>query len=273
MKGSSSTFAITDTSNATTLAPAPYAAEREAKTAWQETSDELRGSGGQKYPEGAVEHETSREPYKTNKHSSEQETTSESKDSSEQETTSENKDSSEQETTSENKDASEQETTSDNKDLSEQKTTSENKHSSEQETTSDNHNPSTKPTAAASKETEDPDTGDINAANPTRSQISTNNNNNNDDQDPPSAPSAFAPQPATSKPKGTNITEGGFDDDNPDHNASFTAEIGTENDPGRLAEATFRQRGADIPGPGKGSKQTDVTADGQYDVLQPEQEL
>lgn len=211
MKGSSSTFAITDTSNATTLAPAPYAAEREAKAAWQETSDELRGSGGQKYPEGAGEQES----------------------------------------------------------------TSENKDSSEQETTSDNRNPSTKPTPATSKKTQDPDTGDINAANPTRSQTSTTTNNNNDDQDPLAAPSAFAPQPATSKPKGTNITEGGFDndDDNPDHNASFTAEIGTENDPGRLAETTFRQRGADIPGPGKGSRQTDVTADGQYDVLQSEQEL
>lgn len=232
MKGSSSTFAITDTSNATTLAPAPYAAERETKAAWQETSDELRGSGGQKYPEGAVE----------------------------------------QETTSENEHISEQETTSESKGLSEQETTSENKDSSEQETTSDSHNPSTKPTAAASKETQDLDTGDINAANPTRSQISTNDNNKND-QDPLAAPSAFAPQPATSKPKGTNITEGGFDDDNPDHNASFTAEIGTENDPGRLAEATFRQRGADIPGLGKGSKQTDVTGDGQYDVLRSEQEL
>ncbi|KAK4693608.1 hypothetical protein P7C71_g3827, partial [Lecanoromycetidae sp. Uapishka_2] len=51
--GSSSTFNNTDTSGATTLAPAPDAAEREAKAAWSETADEAKGPGGQKYPEGA----------------------------------------------------------------------------------------------------------------------------------------------------------------------------------------------------------------------------
>jgi hypothetical protein len=37
-----------------------------------------------------------------------------------------------------------------------------------------------------------------------------------------------------SKPKGTNITEGGFDSDAP--NASFNNDVGGENDPGRVAE-------------------------------------
>ena len=53
MSGSSSTFNNTDISGATTLAPAPDAAEREAKEAWQQVPDDARGPGGQKYPEGA----------------------------------------------------------------------------------------------------------------------------------------------------------------------------------------------------------------------------
>ncbi|KAK2746465.1 hypothetical protein FQN57_003091 [Myotisia sp. PD_48] len=38
-----------------------------------------------------------------------------------------------------------------------------------------------------------------------------------------------------SKPKGKNLTEGGFDDD-PANNASFTSEIGSKDDPSRQAE-------------------------------------
>lgn len=49
-----------------------------------------------------------------------------------------------------------------------------------------------------------------------------------------------------SKPKGKNLTEGGFDD-NPAHNASFNAEIGTKNDPGRAAEGLFGSRAAQNP--------------------------
>ena len=52
VSGSSSTFNITDTSGAITLVPAPDTAEREAKAAWQETADEAKGPGGQRYPEG-----------------------------------------------------------------------------------------------------------------------------------------------------------------------------------------------------------------------------
>ena len=45
-----------------------------------------------------------------------------------------------------------------------------------------------------------------------------------------------------SKPKGKNITEGGFDTDAP--NASFTTDIGSENDPGRAATAQFQRQSA-----------------------------
>lgn len=45
-------------------------------------------------------------------------------------------------------------------------------------------------------------------------------------------------------PKGVNLQEGGFDSDDR-KNASFTADIGTENDPGRQAEKTFAALNAD----------------------------
>lgn len=45
-------------------------------------------------------------------------------------------------------------------------------------------------------------------------------------------------------PKGANLQEGGFDSDDR-KNASFTADIGTENDPGRAAEQTIQTLNAD----------------------------
>jgi len=53
VSGSNSTLNTTDTSGATKLDPAPDAQEREAKSAWQETSDSAKGPGGVKYAEGA----------------------------------------------------------------------------------------------------------------------------------------------------------------------------------------------------------------------------
>lgn len=50
------------------------------------------------------------------------------------------------------------------------------------------------------------------------------------------------------KPKGTNITERGFDSSAP--NASFNNEIGTKNDPGRVAEAKFEADAAMTGGEG-----------------------
>ena len=76
------------------------------------------------------------------------------------------------------------------------------------------------------------------------------------------------------KPKGKNLTEGGFDDD-PSNNASFTADIGSDNDPGRVAEAAFQRRNAES-GPdagGSGPRQKEITGDGQYDVLEADQSL
>jgi hypothetical protein len=44
----------------------------------------------------------------------------------------------------------------------------------------------------------------------------------------------------TGKPKGKNLTEGGFDDDDR-WNASLSSDIGTNNDPGRAAELNFEK--------------------------------
>ena len=76
----------------------------------------------------------------------------------------------------------------------------------------------------------------------------------------------------TSKPKGKNITEGGFDEGD-DKNASFTANIGSKDDPGRLAEERMQRMtqsssGSTAPRQGKGESDNS-----QYDVLDTDQNL
>lgn len=68
-----------------------------------------------------------------------------------------------------------------------------------------------------------------------------------------------------SKPKGQNITEGGFDSDAP--NASFGTEIGTKKDPGRQALADIQKADAQAGGDAGGPRQTGVSNDGQFDAL------
>lgn len=77
--------------------------------------------------------------------------------------------------------------------------------------------------------------------------------------------------PATATSTTKEESNDDFPDD-PSHNASFTADIGTDNDPGRLAEAQFQQRTAQVAG-ATGPKQREITGDGQFEVLRDEQEL
>lgn len=88
------------------------------------------------------------------------------------------------------------------------------------------------------------------------------------------APSyVHAGQAAGGKPKGKNLTEGGFDDDD-GKNASFTSNIGDENDPGRLAENKFEQENAESAAyVGGGPRQKKITGDGQYASLEDDQQL
>ncbi|KAF2654590.1 hypothetical protein K491DRAFT_659738 [Lophiostoma macrostomum CBS 122681] len=77
--------------------------------------------------------------------------------------------------------------------------------------------------------------------------------------------------PSELKPKGKNITEGGFDADAP--NASGTTEIGTDKDPGRVAEQNYQLRDAQPGGDaGAGPRQSGVTGTTAYDALSAEKE-
>ena len=76
----------------------------------------------------------------------------------------------------------------------------------------------------------------------------------------------------TGKPKGKNITEGGFDEGD-DKNVSFNSEIGSEDDPGRLAEGVMQrmtQSSSGSTAPRQGQGQSDNS---QYDVLDTDQSL
>lgn len=77
----------------------------------------------------------------------------------------------------------------------------------------------------------------------------------------------------TLKPKGRNITEGGFDSDD-SKNASFNAEIGTENDPGRAAELKLQKENAGAAGDaGSGPRQKGIQNDRwTYETLETDEE-
>lgn len=90
------------------------------------------------------------------------------------------------------------------------------------------------------------------------------------DDAPTGAYAGGAVDQATQKPKGKNITEGGFDSDAP--NASFNGEIGGKKDPGRVAEAQFQksnaQSGGDVAG---GPKQSGLSGGSPYEALKREE--
>lgn len=252
VSGSSSNPLNPDLSNATTLAPAPDAAEREAKTAWQETADELKGPGGQKYPEGAggqgeFPGSHSAEGYSGGSTKAKQELLSKTGGSRGPGVSGESGESGSADSARDTSGGTSSGDPSGN--------------------TSGN-------TSGASNEKPGQETSGHNLTSQDDSQSS---------RDPPPSNTPTAPgyvagvtaQPAQSgKPKGKNLTEGGFDDtdDSAGNNASFTGEIGSENDPGRAAEQGFQRTNAAVAGAG-GPRQDDVTGKGQYDVLEGEQSL
>ncbi|KLJ13399.1 hypothetical protein EMPG_11650 [Blastomyces silverae] len=67
-------------------------------------------------------------------------------------------------------------------------------------------------------------------------------------QTAPSYANPVMHSPSSMKPKGAKLTEGGFDEDGQERNVSFTSEIGSEDDPGRLAERLYESRNAETPG-------------------------
>ena len=204
--GSSSTFANTDTSSATTLAPAPDAAEREAKAAWQETADEAKGPGGQKYPEG-VDGQGDIQPQPL-----------------------------------------------DGKPASGLRGVT--GPSASMGTTGGEQ---TMGSEAKSGLTENTYKGE-------------GGSGGNADAAPGYVASVVSDAGQTGKPKGKNITEGGFDEGD-EQNASFNSEIGSKEDPGRRAEGEF-QRVTQSASGSTAPKQKMGESDGsQYDVLDTDQNL
>ena len=199
--GSNSTFNNTDTSGARKLDPAPDAAEREAKEAWQEVPDEARGPAGQKYPEGAGNVNFAG---------------------------------------SHNADG----------------TYSGGSTGAQREVDGSGYTP-TGIRGGAAPGTDD-DTGNATSSADAR-------------QAPGYVASVVSEAAQTGKPKGKNITEGGFESDDT-KNASFTTDIGAKDDPARAAEEQF-QTTAQTSAGGKGAPQGEVTKDGQYDVLDTDQKI
>lgn len=71
------------------------------------------------------------------------------------------------------------------------------------------------------------------------------------------------------KPNGRNLTEGGFDSD-PKNNASFNSDIGTDQDPGRLAEQKFAKSTSES-GANAGYTNPTVDANQPYGALGSDQ--
>lgn len=71
------------------------------------------------------------------------------------------------------------------------------------------------------------------------------------------------------KPKGKNLTEGGFDPDEAP-NVSFTGEIGTEEDPGRAAEGALQRQTVAAAGGAGPRQEGPASGQGQFGVLEEE---
>lgn len=251
VSGSSSNLVNTEFSSATTLAPAPDAAEREAKAAWQETADELKGPGGQKYPEGAggqgeFPGSHNADGYSGGSTKAKQELLSK---------------------------AGESQGTGAGEGLGGYVGGG----------SDTNESGDTRETSSGYPRGNASETSDKNTGEQTSEYNTTSQDISQSSRDPPPSNASDAPGYVASvtaqatqsgKPKGKNLTEGGFDDtdDSAGNNASFTADIGSENDPGRAAEQGFQRTNAAVAGSG-GPRQDDVTGKGQYDVLEKEQSL
>ena len=74
------------------------------------------------------------------------------------------------------------------------------------------------------------------------------------------------------KPKGKNITEGGFDEGD-DQNASFNSDIGDKNDPGRKAENDMQRMTQASSGSTAPRQKMGDSDNSQYDVLETDQSL
>ncbi|KAI9830166.1 MAG: hypothetical protein M1819_005843 [Sarea resinae] len=100
---------------------------------------------------------------------------------------------------------------------------------------------------------------------------STSTSTSNVDAAPSYVGADLLSQPGQAKPKGKNITEGGFDADAP--NASFNQDIGGAKDPGRAAESGFQRSNAESAADAApaGGRQKGVEGGTAFDALDAEQ--
>lgn len=256
VKGSNSTLANTDTSAAKTLSPAPDAAAREEKAVWQETSDDMKGASG---TEGKTSGGDSGGPSTGSGGSGSTDPSKELPKVSPAEygtldEKSEASSGSTQGSKSKGNDnaAGESGSADATKELP--------KVSPAEYGTLDENTSGTSGSAQ----------GSMSSANETGSDGNSNRSSGGVPADPAPTYVTNVLSAGHTKPKGKNITEGGFDDD-PKNNASFNSDIGTEDDPARGAELQFQKRVAATVG--SGPRQSGVTGDGQYDVLETDQQI
>ena len=250
VKGSSSNFANTDTSGATTLPPARDAAERDANTLRYDVSDDLKGPGGRKYPEalgGQVDvpqRGHGSETYSGESTEAKQQTRSvESGDQQSTDAESNRSGNQAQEETGRT-------LNSDNsgREIGDAGKTS-NPNNSGRETGYEGKTPNPDDSVR--------DTGDAEASSP---------------QNPaPGYATYVASSTSGGKPKGKDLTEGGFDDD-PANNSSFNPDVDSENDPGREAIKHFQEVSQAASG-NIGPVQKEISGDGQYDALESDEKL
>jgi hypothetical protein len=307
VKGSSSTFANTDTSGATVLAPARDAKERDDNTTQNEVPNNLKGPGGLKFPEAvggqgdfpgvhdsenyfggsteAKKEQTSRsdEPvYQTNDSGSKSSGKQVSEGTEQASHGSHLKDET-------RKAGTDQTSRSDDRDKTGKPGTEQASHGdhpkdetrkagTDQTSGSDDRDETGKPG------TEQASGSDDIAHN--REEKGTDQPTGSDDpvdktRETGSAPSrdpapGYTVHVASSsalggKPKGKNLTEGGFDDD-PSHNASFNPDIKSEEDPGREAIKHFQGVTQSVSGD-VGPTEKKISGDGQFDVLNTDEKL
>ncbi|CAL8575631.1 hypothetical protein XPA_001544 [Xanthoria parietina] len=237
VSGSSSTLNNTDISGARVLDAAPDAAEREAKEAWREVPDDARGVAGQKYPEGAGNVDFS------GSHN--------------------NADGYVGGPSAAKREVGESGYTPSGIRGGAAPVGSSGLHDDDDD---DNYTPSGIRGGAA------PGSGGNDDDDNNNSGKDTTSSSTKADAAPGYVASVHSVPAQSGKPHGKNITEGGSEFDDDAKNTSFSAEIGSKEDPGRAAEEQFQTTTQTSAG-GKGKPQSGLTKDGQYDVLETDQNL
>lgn len=243
VKGSSSNFANTDTSGATTLAPARDATERDAHATEYDISKDLKGPGGRKYPEalgGQVD-----DPQRAHGSETYSGGSAEAKE--------------------------------------EPRSVESGDQSADAGSNPSGNQAREEPGQASNSGGSVRETRDAEAGNQAREETGQASNSDDSVRETRDAEASLPRNPAPGyaayiasstsggKPKGKDLTEGGFDDD-PANNASLNPDVDSENDPAREAIKHFQGVTQSASGDA-GPAQKKLSGEGQYDVLGTDESL